>query len=77
MRIVEQVVGTAAWERGADGDGGAVTDQITSRMDFPKPVANLEQGKVWLVDDIENWIGAHRPQLSAACSEYVPKSSDD
>ncbi|GAB1644384.1 DNA-binding protein [Krasilnikovia sp. MM14-A1259] len=36
--------------------------QITSRADFPGPVAGLEQGKVWLVEDVETWISVHRPQ---------------
>ena len=36
--------------------------QITSRPDFPTPVADLAQGKVWLVDDVEAWIESHRPK---------------
>jgi prophage regulatory protein len=36
--------------------------QITSRPDFPKPVADLTQGKVWLVDDVEAWIQSRRPK---------------
>lgn len=35
--------------------------QITSRADFPKPVADLAQGKIWTVDDVEAWIKDHRP----------------
>lgn len=38
------------------------TYQITSQMDFPRPVANLAQGKVWLAEDVEAWIAANRPQ---------------
>ena len=40
------------------------TYQITSRLDFPKPVADLGQGKVWLAQDVELWISTHRPQQS-------------
>jgi prophage regulatory protein len=40
------------------------TYQITSRTDFPKPVADLEQGKVWLAEDVETWISAHRAPQS-------------
>ncbi|MBO3743248.1 helix-turn-helix transcriptional regulator [Actinoplanes flavus] len=29
--------------------------QITSRADFPRPVAELGQGKIWLAADIEAW----------------------
>jgi prophage regulatory protein len=34
--------------------------QITGRADFPKPVAELAQGKVWLASDVDAWIAAHR-----------------
>jgi prophage regulatory protein len=34
--------------------------QITSRTDFPKPAADLAQGKVWLTEDVETWMKAHR-----------------
>ena len=34
--------------------------QITSRADFPEPVADLSQGKVWLTEDVEKWMRAHR-----------------
>lgn len=37
------------------------TYQLTSRPDFPKPVADLQQGKVWDAADVEAWIAAHRP----------------
>jgi predicted DNA-binding transcriptional regulator AlpA len=35
--------------------------QLTGRGDFPKPVADLAQGKIWLADDIEAWITNRRP----------------
>lgn len=34
--------------------------QLTARPDFPRPVATLASGKVWLVDDVESWIAEHR-----------------
>ncbi len=37
--------------------------QITSRADFPAPVADLAQGKVWSTDDVEAWMKAHRRDL--------------
>ena len=40
------------------------TYQITSRADFPKPVADLEQGKVWLAEDVDTWISTHRAPQS-------------
>ena len=40
------------------------TYQITSRADFPKPVADLGQGKVWLAEDVDTWISAHRARQS-------------
>ncbi|MET8154612.1 helix-turn-helix transcriptional regulator [Actinoplanes sp. NPDC049668] len=33
---------------------------IAGRSDFPTPVATLAQGKVWAVDEVEEWIAAHR-----------------
>lgn len=38
--------------------------QITSRPDFPKPAADLLQGKVLLAEDVDAWITAKRPQLT-------------
>ncbi|WIN00041.1 DNA-binding protein [Actinoplanes oblitus] len=35
--------------------------QLTRRADFPAPVADLRQGKVWHFDDVESWIAARRP----------------
>ncbi|MEV6596968.1 DNA-binding protein [Actinoplanes sp. NPDC051346] len=32
--------------------------QITSRRDFPAPVAELAMGNVWLTEDVEAWIAA-------------------
>jgi predicted DNA-binding transcriptional regulator AlpA len=29
--------------------------QLTSRIDFPAPVAKLAQGKVWLAEEVEEW----------------------
>jgi predicted DNA-binding transcriptional regulator AlpA len=36
------------------------TYQITCRQDFPSPVADLAQGKVWSQEDVEDWLKAHR-----------------
>ena len=30
--------------------------QLTTRRDFPLPVANLSQGKVWREADVKAWI---------------------
>src|SRR4051812_17438972 len=38
--------------------------QITSRSDSPRPVADLVQGRIWLLDDVDAWITARRPQLT-------------
>ena len=34
--------------------------QLATRSDFPKPVAELAQGKVWMLADIAAWISVHR-----------------
>jgi prophage regulatory protein len=36
---------------------------ITSHRNFPEPVADLMQGKVWRKSDVEEWIKEHRPEL--------------
>jgi len=34
--------------------------QITTRADFPAPIADLGQGRVWLADDVDAWIARRR-----------------
>ncbi|WP_433375328.1 helix-turn-helix transcriptional regulator [Actinoplanes sp. CA-142083] len=34
--------------------------QLAARADFPDPVAILAQGKVWSIDEIEQWLADHR-----------------
>ncbi|WP_433789254.1 DNA-binding protein [Actinoplanes sp. CA-252034] len=41
------------------------TYKITQRPDFPRPVAHLAQGAVWLGDQVEEWITAYRPGEAA------------
>ena len=36
--------------------------QITSGPSFPKPVADLTQGKVWDTAEVEHWINTVRPE---------------
>jgi prophage regulatory protein len=43
--------------------------QLTSRADFPAPVADLAQGKIWRADDVEAWITARRHQAGGAGAE--------
>jgi prophage regulatory protein len=38
--------------------------QLTSRADFPAPIADLAQGKVWVAADVEAWIATRRSSLS-------------
>jgi prophage regulatory protein len=37
--------------------------EITAKDSFPPPLAELEQGRVWLAEDVERWIREHRGQL--------------
>lgn len=37
--------------------------QLTSRGDFPRPVATLAMGKIWRRDDVEEWIEARDKRL--------------
>jgi predicted DNA-binding transcriptional regulator AlpA len=38
--------------------------QITSRRDFPEPIAHLAMGQVWETKDVEAWIRVRRPELA-------------
>lgn len=38
-----------------------ITDSV--KLDFPRPLARLRMGQVWLADDVEAWIREHRPAL--------------
>ena len=40
--------------------------QLAARPDFPEPVAILAQGKVWSIDDIEQWIADYRAPRAEA-----------
>ncbi|SDS71430.1 DNA-binding protein [Actinoplanes derwentensis] len=44
---------------------------ITTRPDFPKPVADLSQGKIWLAGEVERWMGVHRRPADNACTDAV------
>ncbi|MEU8660054.1 DNA-binding protein [Actinoplanes philippinensis] len=35
---------------------------ITRQPGFPEPIAELGQGKVWLGEQVEEWIKKHRPR---------------
>ncbi|WIM92573.1 DNA-binding protein [Actinoplanes oblitus] len=41
-------------------------NQLTAKTHFPKPIAELKQGRVWLAEDIEDWIRLHRSQPARA-----------
>jgi prophage regulatory protein len=38
--------------------------QLARLPDFPAPVADLAQGKVWRADDVEAWIDARQRRAS-------------
>ena len=38
--------------------------ELTLRSDFPKPVAELAEGDIWLRDDVEAWINDHGDALA-------------
>lgn len=39
-----------------------LTDSV--RRGFPRPLARLKMGQVWLAQDVEAWIAEHRPGLA-------------
>lgn len=46
------------------GVGRTRAYQLVTRKDFPDPVAELQMGKVWLAEDVEEWIRINRPHLT-------------
>lgn len=37
---------------------------ITRQKGFPEPYEELVMGSVWLVEDVEEWIREHRPDIA-------------
>jgi prophage regulatory protein len=35
-------------------------DKISRRQGFPKPLAELERGRIWDADDVDSWIATNR-----------------
>ncbi|MEU4424183.1 DNA-binding protein [Actinoplanes sp. NPDC024001] len=46
--------------------------QITGKEHFPAPIADLAAGKVWLEDDVEEWIRQRRPRQSKPQADRHP-----
>lgn len=38
--------------------------EITTRADFPTPVAVLRCGRIWHRDEVEAWVRAHRGEIA-------------
>jgi prophage regulatory protein len=38
--------------------------ELTVRSDFPEPAAELAEGAVWFLDDVEAWIAEHGEALA-------------
>jgi prophage regulatory protein len=48
------------------------THQLTRRTDFPEPYANLFQGQIWRVEDVEAWMRIHRPDQN----DFTPQKAE-
>ncbi|MEU4243156.1 DNA-binding protein [Actinoplanes sp. NPDC026619] len=59
-----QLVGTQEIRVQLGGVSRQRVHQITSRPDFPAPVADLVQGRVWLAADVDAWIARRRRPLA-------------
>ncbi|WP_430782123.1 helix-turn-helix transcriptional regulator [Actinoplanes sp. G11-F43] len=46
--------------------------QLTTRADFPAPVADLMQGKVWHANDVEEWIKTRPSRRHDVAAEETP-----
>jgi predicted DNA-binding transcriptional regulator AlpA len=58
-----KLMGSAEIGRRLGGVSRTRVYQLTQRRGFPEPYAQLDMGNVWLADDVEDWIRAHRPDL--------------
>lgn len=43
--------------------------QLITRSDWPAPYEVLAMGKIWLRDDIEDWIRQHRPGVEKPATD--------
>ncbi|WP_328518403.1 DNA-binding protein [Actinoplanes oblitus] len=60
--MVVMLVGTHEIRVRLGGISRQRVDQITRKPGFPKPLAELAQGRVWLADDVAAWQKTHRPE---------------
>jgi prophage regulatory protein len=47
--------------------------QLIARPDWPTPCAVLAMGKIWLREDIEDWVARHRPDLPGGNDLPAPR----
>jgi predicted DNA-binding transcriptional regulator AlpA len=47
-------------------------DQVTRQPGFPPPCATLGHGRLWLTEDIEDWIRTNRPNLPTHPTPDLP-----
>ena len=58
---VYDLIRTGQLDSGSAGSPASAHISSPRRPDFPRPVADLQAGKVWRAEDIEAWIKARRP----------------
>lgn len=58
------LMGTAEIRIRLGGISSQRVDTITRKAHFPRPVAELIMGRVWHREEVEAWIGLHRPDLA-------------
>ena len=61
-----RLVGTHEIREMLGGVSRQRVNQLYSRDGFPRPVADLGQGKVWRAEDVEAWIQVHRSDWTGA-----------
>lgn len=40
------------------------TSMVVNQKGFPDPVLTLGMGRIWLADEVEEWLAKNRPHLS-------------
>ncbi|MFC4064972.1 helix-turn-helix transcriptional regulator [Actinoplanes subglobosus] len=51
--------------------------QLVSRPDFPRPITELAQGKVWLADHVDAWQVEHRAEVRPRPRNRPPAGEAD
>ena len=59
---VQEIVDRLGYSRG-------YTSSLINAKGFPDPAYELAMGRIWLAEDVEQWVREHRPELAGGEAE--------